>query len=60
MVTYHEMGEGSHNREEESDERRVVETPPNLVETVRSLMAELQIFKVDNERLMKEKKRKLK
>jgi hypothetical protein len=39
MVTHHEMGEGSHNREEDFDERRVVETPPNLVETVRSLMA---------------------
>jgi hypothetical protein len=39
------MGESSHNREEESDERRVVETPPNLDETVRSLMEELQSLK---------------
>jgi hypothetical protein len=38
MVTHHELGEISHNREEESDERRVVETPPDLAETVRSLM----------------------
>jgi hypothetical protein len=38
MVTHHEMGESSHNKEEEFDERRVVETPPDLDETVRSLM----------------------
>jgi hypothetical protein len=38
MVTHPELGEISHNREEEYDERRVVETPPNFVETVRSLM----------------------
>jgi hypothetical protein len=38
MVTHHELGENSHNREEESDERKVVETPPYLDETVRSLM----------------------
>ena len=55
MVTHQELGESSHNREEESDERRVVETPPNLVETVRILMAELQSYKADNERLIKEK-----
>jgi hypothetical protein len=55
MVTYPEVGEGSHNRDEESDERRVVETPPELVETVRSLMVELQSCKADNERLIKEK-----
>jgi hypothetical protein len=41
MVTCHEVGDGSHNRDEESDERRVVETPLNLFETIRSLMAEL-------------------
>jgi hypothetical protein len=28
MVTHHEVGEGSHNRDEESDERRAVGTPP--------------------------------
>jgi hypothetical protein len=39
MVTHHELGKISHNREEESDERRVVETPPYLDKTVRSLMA---------------------
>jgi hypothetical protein len=32
------LGEISHNREEEYDERRVVETPPDLVEIVRSFM----------------------
>jgi hypothetical protein len=39
MVTHHELGESSHDREEEYDERRVVETPSDLVEIVRSLMA---------------------
>jgi hypothetical protein len=48
------VGDGSHNRDEESDERRAVETPLDLVETVRSLRAELQSFKADNERLIKE------
>jgi hypothetical protein len=38
MVTHQELGEISHNREEESDEMKVVETPPNLVETIRSLI----------------------
>jgi hypothetical protein len=57
MVTHHEWGESSHNKEEESDERRMVETPPNLVETVRSLREELQIFKADNDRLMKEQEK---
>jgi hypothetical protein len=47
MVRHHELGEISHNRDEEFDERRVVETPPYLVETVRSLMAELQSCKAD-------------
>jgi hypothetical protein len=32
----------------------VVATPTNLVETVISLMVEIQSFKDDNERLMKE------
>jgi hypothetical protein len=39
------------NRDEESDERRAVETPLDLDETVRSLRAELQSF---NKRLIKE------
>ena len=54
MVMHHEVGDGSHNRDEESNERRVVETPPDLVETMRSLMVELQSCKADNERLIKE------
>ena len=41
MVMHHEVGDGSHNRDEESNERRAIETPPNLVETVRSLMVKL-------------------
>jgi hypothetical protein len=53
MVTHHELGESLHNIEEEYDERRVVETPPDFVETLRSLMVELQICKSDNERLIK-------
>jgi hypothetical protein len=57
MVMHHEVGDGSHNRDEESDERRAVETPPDLAETVRSLMAELQSCKADNERLIKEQEK---
>jgi len=47
-MTCHEVGDGSHNRDEESDERGAVETPPYLAETVRSLRAKLQSFKDDN------------
>ena len=54
MVTHHEVGEVSHNRDEESDERRAVGTPPDITETMRSLMVELQRCKADNERMMKE------
>jgi hypothetical protein len=57
MVTHREMGEGSHNRDEESDERRAIGTPPDLDETVRSLMVELQSFKANNERMMKEQEK---
>jgi hypothetical protein len=60
MVTHHEVGDGSHNRDEESDERRAVETPPDLAETVRSLMVELQSCKADNERLIKEQEKQTK
>jgi hypothetical protein len=41
MVTHHEVGEGSHNRDEESNERRAAGTPPGLAEIVRSLMVKL-------------------
>jgi len=54
MVTHHEVGEGSHNRDEESDERRAVGTPLDLAKTMRSLMVELQRCKTDNERMIKE------
>jgi hypothetical protein len=54
MVTHQEVGEGSHNRDEESDERREIGNPPDIVETVRSFMVELQSCKADNERMMKE------
>ena len=57
MVTHQEMGEGSHNRDEEFDERRMVGTPPDLVETMRSLMVELQSCKANNERMMKEQEK---
>jgi hypothetical protein len=60
MVTHHELGEISHNKEEESSEMRVVETPLDLAKTVRSLMEELQSCKDDNERLIKEKEKKTK
>ena len=54
MVTHQEMGEGSQNRDEESNEIREIGTPPDLAETVRSLMVKLQSCKADNERMMKE------
>jgi hypothetical protein len=57
MAMQHEVGEGYHNRDEESDERRAVETPLDLVETVRSLMVKLQSCKADNERLIKEQEK---
>ena len=57
MVTHHEVGEGSHNRDEESDERKAVGTPLDLDKTVRSLMVELQRCKDDNERMMKEQEK---
>ena len=53
-----EVRDGSHNRDKESDERRAVETPPNLAKIVRSLMAELHSYKADNERLIKEQEKK--
>jgi hypothetical protein len=40
-------------------ERRVVETPTYLVETMRSLMVALQSYKADNERLIKEQEKKM-
>jgi hypothetical protein len=60
MVMHHEVGDGSHNRDEEFDEKRAAETPPDLAETVRSLMVELQSCKADNEKLIKEKEKQTK
>ena len=57
MMMHHEVGDGSHNKDGESDERRAVETPPDLVETMRSLMVELQSCKADNESLIKEQEK---
>jgi hypothetical protein len=54
MVTHHKAGDDSHNRDEDFDENRAVETPLDLAETMRSLMAELQSYKAENERLIKE------
>jgi hypothetical protein len=59
MVTCQEVGDSSHNRDEDSDKRRAVETPPDLAETVRSLMVKLQSCKDDNEILIKEKEKKI-
>jgi hypothetical protein len=58
MVAHHEFVESSHNREERYDERREVETHPDLAEIVRILMEELKSCKDDNERLIKEKEKK--
>jgi hypothetical protein len=41
MVMHHEVGDGSHNKGKESNERREVETPSDLDEIVRSLRSEL-------------------
>ena len=60
MVTHHEVGDGSHNRDEDLDERRALETPPDLDETVRSLIVKLQRCKADNERLIKEQEKQMK
>ena len=59
MATHQEMGEGSHNRDEESDKIRAIGTPPGLAETVRSLMVELKRCKADNERMMKEQEKQI-
>jgi hypothetical protein len=59
MVTHQEMGEASHNRDEESHERREIGTPPNLAETVRSLMVKFQSCKANNERMMKEQEKQI-
>jgi hypothetical protein len=56
-VMHHEVGDGSHNRDEDFDERRAVETPPDLVESMRSLMVKLQCYKAKNERLIKEQEK---
>jgi hypothetical protein len=60
MVMHHEVGDGSHNRDEDSDEWRAVEIPLDLAETMRSLMVELQSCKANNERLIKEKEKQTK
>jgi hypothetical protein len=59
MVTRHEVGDGSHNKDKESDERRAVETPPDLAETLRSLMVKLQSCKANNKRLIKEQEKQM-
>jgi hypothetical protein len=57
MVKPQDMGEVSRNRDEESDKIGAMGTPPNIAETVRSLMVELQSCKADNERMMKEQEK---
>jgi hypothetical protein len=57
---YHEVVDVSNNRDEEFDERRAVETPSDLAETVWSLRSELQSCKADNERLIKEQEKQTK
>jgi hypothetical protein len=60
MVTHPEVGEGSHNIDEESDKRRVAGAPLDLAEIVRSLMVELQSYKDDNKRMIKEQEKQTK
>jgi hypothetical protein len=59
MVTCHEVGDSSHNKYYESDKRRVVETPPDFDETIRSLMEEIYICKSNNERLIKDQEKQM-
>jgi hypothetical protein len=47
------MEETSHFRDEEYDDRRARETHPYLVEIVRSIRIELQIYKENNEKLIR-------
>jgi hypothetical protein len=47
------MEETSHFKDEESDDWRARETPPYRVETIRSLRVEIQIYKADNENLIR-------
>jgi len=42
------MKETSHFRDEESDDRRDRETPPNLAETIKSMRDEIRIYKENN------------
>ena len=44
------------NVETESNGRIFQDTPPNFVATMRSLRVEMQIYRVDNERLVKAQK----
>ena len=60
MVTFHEVGDGSHNRDKEYDERRAVENPPDLTKIVRSPRDELQSCKADNDRLINEQEKQTK
>ena len=60
MVTRHEVRDESHNRDKEYDERMAVETPPDLDETVRSLMDELQSCKASNDILINEQEKQMK
>ena len=41
------------NAETESNGRRFQDTPPEFAATVRSLRVELQIYRADNERMIK-------
>jgi hypothetical protein len=60
MVTCYEEGDESHNRDKESDKRRVVETCLELDETIKILRANLQSCKYDNKRLIKEPEKQTK
>jgi hypothetical protein len=48
------MEETSHFRDKESDDRRARETPPYLVETIRSMMKdEIRSYKENNENIIR-------
>ena len=61
-IEYEEYAMGENvqvgNAETESNGRRLQETPPNFVATMRSLMVEMQSYKEDNEILVKSQEEK--
>jgi len=52
-MAQYSMDRTSHLRDDESNERKVVDTPLDLVETMRNLKVGLQICEYENESIMR-------